>query len=111
MGSRRDLQFHALRPQRVIVVEPVHAERVEPEGCGYGTVGVRLDGAAHHALHHHRLQAQLVDRELELFDRFIGRVHGDGGHGHYAVLMSTEGISVHQVYWHGRRSGEARRPR
>ncbi len=68
MKGRRDFQFDALGPYRVVIVSAVEAERVEPVSM-VGRIGG--DRPRHVTGHHDRLHPQVVDRILQLLDRLL----------------------------------------
>ena len=79
---RRDAELRALRPERIVVVLAVEAERVVPgdEGGGLGVRGGdRVHRPLDHAAEHRHLEAELLGAVRQLLDSLIGRVHGDDG--------------------------------
>src|SRR5438105_9267842 len=98
--GRRNFEFLAFPPDRVVVVVAVDPELVEMYG-EFGDVGVEalggrqwaLDAAAEHA----DLGAELPGDEFELLDRLLGGVHRDHRRRRQAVAEIAEIISRDDV--------------
>ena len=92
-----DPQLEALRPERVVVVRAVDAVHVEPQGVARQLRVAIRDHAGrplHVAGEEHRLEAEHVDRVLELLDRLGGGVHGDRRDRRETVGELTERVGV-----------------
>src|SRR5439155_1295949 len=98
--GRRDAELRAPRPERVVIVLAVEAERVVPRdeagGLGVGD-GDRVHRARDQAAEHRDLEAELTRAVLELRDGFLGRVHGDAGGGRDPVGEVMEGVGGEDV--------------
>ena len=78
MKGRRDAQFLALRPHRVVIVLAVESNGIVPtrKACRWWHFARdRLDRTPHQAGHHHHFEPQLSHRVFQLRDRLIGRIH------------------------------------
>jgi hypothetical protein len=89
----RDVQLAALRPHRIVVVLAVDADHVVPLD-ELGRLGMLLDErgnrTADEAAHHDDAVAELLRGELQLLDRFLGRIHRDDRRGDDAVAVRAE---------------------
>ena len=96
---RRDAELDALRPHRVVVVRAVDAEAVlvEDEVREVGVLACEVGHRAQHvAREHERLEPER-GRELELLDRFVGRVHRDHAGRDHAITEPGEHLGVVEV--------------
>ena len=87
---RHHAELDAARPQRVVVVEAVVAERVDPRRRR----AVGSNRARHRPAHHHRLEPEGADGVVELGHRLVRaerRDHGDGLEP-VAVLGEDSGV-------------------
>jgi hypothetical protein len=88
----RDAQLHAFRPDGVVIVVAVDAERVVPhrKPCRVGVVGRRRHLARHVAAEHPDFRAQLADDEFELDDRLLGGAHRDDRRRGHPLFEAAE---------------------
>ena len=96
----RDAELLGGRPDRVVVVGAVDAELIEPRRPPRQLRlrrGRRVDRALHVSGAQHRLEAEHVDRVLELGHGFVGRVHRDRRHRREPVGERGEGLGVAAV--------------
>ena len=100
MKTRRDVEFTALGPHRVVVVLAVVAEGVGPQRPRR-EVGVLLGNRGHRSLHevrhHDGLEPELPDRVLELGDGLFWRMHRDLGDGDHAIGELGKQLGVESV--------------
>ncbi len=96
----RDLELPALGPHGIVVVVAVDADHVVPLD-ELRRIGLLLeegrDGAPHEAPDHDHLVPELLGGELDLLDRFLGRVHGDDGGRDNAILEPAELVGREHV--------------
>ena len=108
---RRQLELAALLPHRIVVVVAVDADDVEPLGVLRG-LGLLLSDRRHRPSHqpadHDDLEAELRGRELQLFDRLLGRIHRDDRGGDDAIAIGTELIRGEHVVRPADRAAHAR---
>ena len=93
MKAGRDTEFHTLGPHRVVVVLAIQPQGVVPLGvaAGRGCVsGHRRDRPALEAGQHGRLGAAVRGHKLQLFNRLLGRVHGNHRSRGQPVLQALE---------------------
>ena len=100
VGRDRDLQVHAALPERVVVVDAVVGQRVDPEGvAGHfrRLLFDRLDRAAHQVDEHRHLEIQFADGVVQLFDGLLGRLAGNDRRRREPVLEAAVHVRHHQV--------------
>ena len=85
----RDTEVDAALPHRVVVVRAVDAEDV--------VVHALARRAGNVAGHEGGLEAELADGEVEMLERFGGRVHGDRGGDRDAIAQVTHVLGVVRV--------------
>ncbi len=91
--GRGQLEVAARPPHRVVVVRAVDADDVVPlheTGRLRPLLEERGHRPPHHPAHHDHPVAELGGRELDLLDRFLGRVHGDDRGRDHPVLEAAE---------------------
>ena len=93
MKAGRDTEFYTLGPHRVVVVLAIQPQGIVPLGvaAGLGRVfGYRRHRSALEAGQHGRLGAAVRGHKLQLFNRLLGRVHGNHRRRGQAVLQALE---------------------
>src|SRR5277367_6476212 len=84
MKSRSDSELNAFCPNRIIIIQTIEREVIDPEAETSGLRRPLLDDRQRPpdvAGHHHYLHPELFDHEIELDDRFVRRMHWDYGDG------------------------------
>ena len=93
MKRRRDVEFEALRPHRVVIILAIEPDHVlphsEPLRLALDITG-RLDRPVHQGAQHRNLVAELFDGKFQLLDRLLGRVHRDDRGWRHAVGEGPE---------------------
>ena len=100
MERGRDAEFHALRPQRVVVVGGVQPQHVVPAAKPRTVFVAVLHGlgfARNHGAEQRRLEAEFADDVLQFVDRFFGRVRGDHRHRRHSVCVGREVVRAEGV--------------
>ena len=73
MERGRDLQVDQLLPDRIVVVETVQSESIDP----VGVIAPAFEGAPGKARQQNGAQSEFTDRVVELLEGFFGREGGD----------------------------------
>src|SRR5215831_7175779 len=109
MKRRCNAELLALGPKRVVViiaVDSVYVESVgEPGSLAIFSSHYRnwpLDEAGHHCAFH----SELFDGVFELFNRFLGRMHGNDGGRRQTIPKSSGHLRAHSIQRATRRTPE-----
>ena len=108
MTGRPHFQFYAFLPEGIVVKWRIDGQGMGPAGMlgqfrrQFRDLRVR---AAHIAIDHDRLHAQLADGEFQLIDAFFGRLHRDQGSRRHMGGKIGEFFRIHDV--HGAADGGA----
>src|SRR5258708_31351776 len=100
MEGRRDSEFLALRPHRIVIVLAVEAEGVHPvsEARRFGpSLGGIWNRPARVARHHHRFESKLAHGKFKLGDRFGRRMHRDERGWREALFEAAKGLGLHLI--------------